>query len=315
MITVTNEYLMTPFTETVQNQKSRDIFTPTKNATTWTPDTSSSLTLCGYGPKPTRQYTGQGTTNQFRSYYTYFRGMNGCLRPGVRKSLGNGPRYVDSNNSQIIYQNCLSSNVPFELKMFNPATNDYELVKLCYENEYQKYEPGTSTPWLVLRRISPFWMRADGTWKYIYESSHFNLDGGTTYDPKTGYFMDYSTTQYYETPIYFLSTDIAWDILNSQWVGQLYLYMRSHTASYTDYNGSWSDDFVPLFDGNNGIARGPFGSSGWRSGSWADASNNMKALYSRAFLLDSQPAIDILNENMTLNKCKCVGPNTLVSAT
>ena len=314
MINVSNEYLMTPFTETVQNQKSRDIFTPTKNATTWTPDTSASLTLCGYGPKPTRQYAGQGTMSQFRSYYTYFRGMNGCLRPGVRKSLGNGPRYVDSRNSQIIYENCLASNVPFELKMFNPATNDYELVKLCYENEYQRVEPDTQTPWLDMRRISPFWMRSDGTWKYIYESSHFNLDGGSTYDPKQGYYLTYSTDMYYETPIYFFSTDIAWDVLNSQWVGQLYLYMRYNLKNYSG-NSTWSNDFVPLFDGSNGLSSGPFNRADWNSGAWANASPNMKALYSRAFLLDSQPSVDILNTTMTLNKCKCVGPNTIVSAT
>ena len=313
MIEVSNEYRMVPFTETRIDNKSDDIFTATYVSSSRMPDNASTLSLCGYGPKPRRDYTGKGTTNTFRSYYAYFRGMNGCLLPDVVKKISNGPRYVDKNNSQIIYQNCMTSSTPFELKMFNPAINDYELVKLCYEYEYQKVEPGTKIPWNSFVRISPFWLRADGTVKYIYESSHFNLDGGTTYNPKVGYFMDYSTTQYYETPIYFLSTDLAWDILNSQWVGQLYLYMRTHTASYTDYNGSWSDDFVSLFDGSDGLARGPFDRLDWSSGSWANASAKLKNIYSRAFLLDTQPIVSKTGSNVELYKCKCVGPNIRIT--
>ena len=312
MIEVSNEYRMAPFTETRLDNKSDDIFTPTFVSSSRVPDNASTLTLCGYGPKPTRDYTGKGTTSEFRSYYTYFRGMNGCLRPGVRKNLGNGPRYVDGRNSQIIYQNCMASNVPFELKMFNPATNDYELVKLCYENEYQRVEPDTQTPWLQDRRISPFWMREDGTWKYIFESSHFNLDGGTTYNPKVGRFISYDTTTYLETPVYFLSTDLAWDILNNQWVGQLYLYMHYTICEYNK-SSTWSDDFVPLFDGSDGLARGPFDRNDWSSGSWANASPKLKNIYSRAFLLDTQPLVSKTGSNVELHKCKCVGPNIRIT--
>lgn len=207
----------------------------------------------------------------------------------------------------------MASSVPFELKMFNPATNDYELVKLCYEYEYQLVDPDTQIPWGAYQRVSPFWLRSDGTWKYIYESSHFNLDGGTTYNPKVGYFIGYNTVNYQESPIYFLSTDLAWDILNNQWVGQLYLYMRSHMSSYNDYNGIWSDDFVPLFDSTNGLSRGPFDRNDWSSGSWANASDKLKGIYSRAFLLDTQPLVGKTGSTVDLYKCKCVGPNITIT--
>lgn len=200
-----------------------------------------------------------------------------------------------------------SANTQVRLEMINPDTKQYEHISLEYLQEYQRRKPGTTTRRNYPYRYHVIWRDENGNKKYIFESTHFNILEGEDY-PVTGYAL-------LAVPYFYMYADLAYDILNSEWVGILNLFLH---LSSNDYNYVYfSEDDVYNRSFSYRIMEdtlGPF--EGIATNSYIDIcgiNSGLFQLYRRAFKLDSEFALDIESKIISMNKIEIVGPNTRIA--
>lgn len=237
-------------------------------------------------------------------------------KPTTNIDMGYTQRYKDSNNYERRYRVAFPSSLPnyseitpVTLEMINPDTNQYEQITLYFSREYQRTKTGSTLKRTYPYRINVYWCDQNLNKTYIFESIHFNILDDEDYPP-TGYALT-------AVPYFYMYADLAYDILNHEFVGilNLFLHLSQNNYNYVYFS---ADDTI----GNHFTYRmledtaGPFESISTKSYSdIGGPASGLYQLYRRAFKLDTayRATLETEDKTLSMNKIGCYGPNTLIS--
>lgn len=334
MIKVTNDYVLKQLPNTdIPNEEvsyvntlSTELFKPSvSSGETKFVLSSTGLYIPTYQPNPTDvakwwdvdsspwSYFASSTNTQNRSCRARY---NAYGKPNTYINMGRTPRHNGNYAYEDRYAVAFSSdyvkyeeNTPVALEMMNPDTNQYEMAKLEFTREYKRFKTGSTLKRTYPYRVSVYWRDYDLNKTYIFESTHFNILDDEDY-PVSGYALT-------AIPFFYMYADLAYDILNHEFVGILNLFLH---LSQNNYNYVYfSDDDVVSRNFTYRMLEdtlGPFESISTKSYSdICGPAAGLHQLYRRAFKLDHdyRDSLETEDKTLSMNKIGCYGPNILIS--